>query len=333
MTVEPDEPNGFGKVLAEWLDYIDSFFIRDEVPIPDRPFHAAIWFTEEAIMEIKGATKEDYVRQRWFHHLRRDIITWYEERYGARARPDPERNFRSGLLLLLGAAFTLRIPLDRKWPHSTGTMWFEMPSALRPGEDPFAWIHNPPNLGHLTAYEKRWLRKSATQVVRLTRSLRVDLMSVHPRPDEFNGFARAIQPCLERAVTGIVEGSASALCTAMWDLHLAIELALKAFISQRGVAVDKTHRLRALYATARTLGLPKLPASVINALPHADDSIQYRYGQSPPPSVSEAHCCYRVALLVTRHCTKSLGRQVLLGNNPAFLLRSLVAGPRGATDS
>jgi len=158
-------------------------------------------------------------------------------------------------------------------------------------------------------------------------------MSVHPRPDEFNGFARAIRPCFERAVDGIVEASASALCTAMWDLHLATELALQAFIAQRGVAVEKTHHLHTLYATAMTLELPKLPASVFNALPRAAESIQYRYGQGPPPSVSDAHCRYRVALLVARHCTKNLGRRVRFGNNPAFLLRSLVAGPGGATDS
>jgi hypothetical protein len=208
------------------LDYIDCFLARDEVRISDRPFRATVWFVEEAILEIQGGTKENCVRQRWFHRLHLEVVKWYVGRYGARVRPDALGDVRSGLVLLLGAAFELKIPLERRWPGGPDQMWFEMPSELRPGEDPLAWIQDPPNLEMLSADESRWLRKSATQVVRLTRSLRVDLMVVHPRSDEFNGLADAIQPCFERAVRDIVQASTSARCTAMWDLHLAAELAV-----------------------------------------------------------------------------------------------------------
>lgn len=331
MTDEPKAPETLLEALDQWLYAIDSSLITEEVPVADRPFIALVRFVEDAVMDIRGGpnnsySKESYVRQRWFHHLHREVIKWYRERYGAKARPAPKGDVSGGLLQMLGAAFKLQIPLDRSWPDGTGKMWFEMAGEVRPGEDPFAWIQDPPNLEFLTPAEKGWLRKSAAQVVRLTRSLRVDLMSVHPRTDEFNGFSRAIRPCLDRAVDAIVEANPSGLCMAMWDLHFAVEVALKAFIAQRGLPVQHTHELPSLYADALKAGLARMPARLIRALPRAADSIDYRYGQGPPPSLSEAYCRYRVALLVTRHCTRHLSRRLVFGKNPAFLLQSLVAG-------
>jgi len=210
----------------------------------------------------------------------------------------------------------------RESADKPGHAWFRIPNELRPGEEPLAWMNSAPNAPALPARARAAMAKDLAEVVRLTRSIHVDVFSLSRKTEPFAGLIDTVQSHLSKAVDDIYAVKPPRAGAAMWELHLAMEKVLKAYLAQRGQAFKLTHDLRPLYKQALAAGLPAMEAGLVGSLPASKTSIRHRYGQGPPPSISAAYGAYRRALQVVRHCTSNL-QHTLHMTNTAFLIKAL----------
>jgi hypothetical protein len=293
------------EAVSECLDDIDRLLPEKNVSLGLRPLYAADIFVKECIVEIKGATKEGYLSQPWFYDIWDEIDAWYRRRYGAALRRHLN-DLAPGLVMIFGAPFRLQLPLSFWTDRKGKTGRLHLPKDVCAGEDPFTWIEASPNVGDLTEQERDALRADVYEVVKHTRSINVDLLTASKGGDHYRALAYTVSTHLTKAVNDVMSDQGADIATAMWELHLAMEKALKAFLAQRALQIPRTHDLNRLYRAALAGGLPPLPSGLAESLPSEQDSISQRYGEGAPPSIAMAHDSYRRALAVVYHCIHHL---------------------------
>lgn len=303
---------------GHWLELLDSAFAMDNIRLHERPLKSAMWLVKDGISELPpGESKENYFDREWFAALVVAIKEWYEDRYGTEAFL-PDQAPLSGLVVLHGTPVRLRIPETISKVEVEGEQaWLIFPDSIHETESVRSFFPSKPNLDALMPEERAKVEERVGQVVKSTRSTKLMLGFASDLPDEARQMAAGLWGHVEKGVSDILTLQAAIAAVGCWELHLAVEKALKVLAHQNGQKITG-HDLNALAAKVKPFGC-KVTQVALRRLPHWKTSIEYRYGEKEV-AISEAVEIYEAALQLIDEITSKLRREFVI-NNGGLLLK------------
>lgn len=312
--------NKMKSIVREQLVIIDEILSKREKPLTLRPLEAAIIFVNEVIVEIKGEDKNDFHEKKWFAEIYKWTDEWYQERYGE-AIKNSHDNTSKGIAIVYGTPFSLIVPMTLSEPEEPGkTSWLIFPNSIFPEEKILDWLQPKPNLEQLTEQQLATLKEEIEYVGVCLRSIRINIMSAEYVNASLQMLGGSISAHFEKSVQDILSGKREQLTVSFWEMHLAIEKAIKLFLKQNKLACPKTHDLIRL----REISNQKIETDELNysfsICPTEKDSIKYRYGEMQDVSVEKAYILYKEALKIVAFYTKALYRKITM-ENARFLLQ------------
>lgn len=312
----------FGNGIKEFLEYqlpiFDDILAESQKPLSERPLAAAFYFVDYCIVEIKGDTKDKFLEKEWFKSIYKLIKEWYDERYGA-ARNSCKDSIALGATLIYKTPFELNIPLSisQEW-EGDDKRWFCLPISIHENENVLDWIKNKPNLEKMPETDLDNLKKIISDISTNNRTIHVNLMSASLE-QSLHKISNTIQSHLEKAVRDILSLNGGRISTSYWEIHLAIEKAVKLVILQNKRDHQNKHNLEKLCKIANNIKGVTLDCSVISKFPTDNEAIQQRYGEGSSYTIQEAIENYISACAVIASLTKVLKRKFTM-NDARFLI-------------
>lgn len=294
------------ELLGPWMELFDQVF-ADE-PVHRRPLLVAMMLVSEEVITAPGSDESNYLEQEWFGAIVTTTTNWYLTTYGSELLDTPESTVRAAVLIY-GSIFEVLVPSNPTRPgQKPGTAIIYFTSGLLPDEDPRKWIRNPPNLDRIDELQAATLQTALIDVCTRTRSVINGLAGADLESERVQALAASITTHIDNAIRGFCEGGAAGKQLAIWELHLAVEKAMKVFILRQGSAPPNTHNLVILERLAAENGLATFSTHLLSLLPSATDAVRYRYGELPTPPVLTFCQWYVAALEVVDHCVNALPR-------------------------
>lgn len=314
------EPDSYEALLRETLPWIDERFSKDGRVVHERPFAAARIIVEHFIVEIEGDTKDEYLSKPWFAGIYEPIYKWYEARYGeALTRPRQEQT--RGLVLYFGTPLLFRLPLVLNEPGLDGTTWLRFPKEVLGQEHPLDWIESPPPLAQMPAKRREALADSTRHIATLLRSINNDLNTADLEKSGPRALVGTVLRHFEKAAVDASAEDHGARSLAVWELQMASEKTMKAYLAQKEIAYPPTHDLRALQKLAfesADFGDAKSPMA---AMPTERRVMAWRYSELPPPKPNEFFRIYGAALTLCRVYAGQMSRKYVFNNFAVQLKR------------
>jgi hypothetical protein len=314
-----DSDKEFEAMVFSQLEIIDSFLSKKDVDVAERPFAAADFFIKYCVHKVNDQPPDNYIIQPWFKYIIRPILKWYEDKYGTSTIHPKEKSAR-GIASYNGVLYELRIPLTIFRPTGeTGELIF--PKEVLHFEDEASFVLYPPifepnHTDALGFYE------SVRSAVNLTRSIRNNIHTALFNLQLCTDLSNGIEPCVQKAVDDILSGDNSRFLSSYWEIHLALEKAIKILIAQSGEQNRTTHDLQTLWEVLNKVKPGLLPFDKLNHFPPAKTVIEYRYGNGPVVKRLEVYSNYMNALQILDYLTTHFNRKVVF-DNTVFLIGKL----------
>lgn len=305
--------------IDEHMPFIDEILQESKVAIFDRFMHAASIFVDVAITDSSFGSKEELLKsEAFFKGIIPLVSDWYWEKYGELAR-SPKNKIYSGIINPYGQPVLLKIPsTTSRIEVQNETAWLIFPDCLQESESLADMIQTPLILDKLPANEKDVLLSEFEEVVSMTRSINLNIMSASELDAEATNMAQGIWSHFEKAIVDIFSFQNQQASIGCWELHLAIEKTLKVYLKQVDGKKHYGHNLNALGGKAR-IYIPEIDLSMIKSLPSDKDAIQLRYSELVK-NVDEAVGYYKKALALVFFITSKLSRKYKF-NNASFLIK------------
>ena len=309
----------FKEAIQESLPDIDEILAYQQVGLPARPFQASLMFVSECIVDIRGDTKEDFFKKPWFKEIYSVIDAWYLDRYGV-AIKNGDHHSLSGVVMVHYTPFELAFPITiRRTEISGETIWLTFPNEVSDEENVHNFFVSPPNIQNQEHNELEVLNSDIKRIVKLTRSIGINIMSADKLDKQTSIMAASINGHINKTVRDILSMKPAGLPVSFWELHLAVEKSFKVYIRQCRKQHPNTHELLDLYDICKKNGLT-VDESLLAKLPPSREAIKSRYGEGATRSVIEAINCYNAMLDIVFDGTKALKRKLTF-NNASFLIR------------
>jgi hypothetical protein len=316
MTKAPD----FEEVLGEQLQVIDEFLALAGMPISDRPLTASLEFVDKCIIDAKGISLEKPLTQPWFAHLHAFVKRWYMRRYGERNLRGVVRN-GLGAVMIFGTPFLVEVPLTLLEAVEPGDRsWLCFPTTIHQGERPLTWVVNPPDFSRMPPHEAEAIEAKVSEVAVMTRLIAVDLLTAERPTDKVGAMLEGIRSHLDAAVGHLCSPQGAARALAIWDLHLAVEKAFKAFLLERTSKANRTHDLVVLHSAACAAGMVPLPPDILPSMPSGREAVRHRYGEDGQPCVRYTFGRYENALQAVAHIVAAHSRRFIFRDS-SFLIQ------------
>ncbi len=304
------QPESLQAVLAEVLPEIDETFSKAGKPISERSMDAARLFVEYVVVDVKGDTKDDYLRKPWFSAIFIPIQEWFIKRYGS-ALVHPKRN-ALGVVKHFGAIYLLLVPLTLTKPQDDGTCWITFAKDVFPDEDATNWIQNGPAIASLRSRQVIALRREATKVAAVLRGIANDLMTADVEGDR--GMVASVLRHLGKAASDMCGSSSESASLAVWELQMACEKVIKAYLAQEGIDYPATHDLRELNRLAPAQQDWSAVKLALGNFPSEGRVMRWRYQEIAAPSTEELWRYYGQALLVCSTYASRMSRRWSFNN-------------------
>ncbi len=302
------------------LPVIDKILGADGRDLPSRPMAATTLFVEQFIIDVRGGSKEKPYLQEWFAIIFAIVAGWYEAKYGAALKT------KSGILLgvvqIHNLPFKVRVPPTYAAPHASGELSdLCFGPSLGERETPLKWIDSPPALESLTTRQSNRLDRDLRSLTKLLRSTNLNFMLGDPAPEQYKQFRAVTLGSIRKAAEHIVSGGEGDYASAAWEIHYAVENAVKALIAQAGAQPDLEHGLSHLVKQAQSVGVMLNGTKNIEFLPSARTAIKYRYGKPLPGGYRAAFAMYQKALPLLADFSSTVKRSLVLGDGATITLR------------
>lgn len=276
MTDNIDDWRKIAEILHDALPEIDKALSQANFPISIRP-SKAFDIVRETMLEVSDY-KAFLVSEA---HGRFLVIIgdWYRDRYGAAVDADDDGGFVA-VLLIHETPFEMRVPKSFKTDADEPVMvWVGFPASVQTEEDPLDWIENDGVPKRLVTAEREQLRREATEIANLVRSIGFDLRVLeHDGDKNVADLAGAIGSDLQASARHLCERSEAGLRSAGWDASQATEKALKLYIRCKGQKPPHTHDLKKLAERVEALGGPSFNQTDLGCIPSKSDATNMRYG-------------------------------------------------------
>lgn len=308
----------FRAALIEHLSWIDDYLVEADVPINARSLRSAIIFVDACIVEISNSTKEDFIHSDKFDEIVNVIADWYYDKYGQLMKPKQE--ILHGIVRYYKQPVLLRIPATTTKVETEGeTAWLTFPDHLQKEEDYKSLFVTDLTFDHMPEEILDALITEVTEVVALTRRIRISIMTASITNDgPLSLMAASIWTHIEKAIFDIISGEPANVSLACWELHLAVEKSLKVYIGQFGEEKGWGHDLIALGKHAKKLGM-EINETWLGSLHGEKDAIKIRYGEIQIAQ-KEAVESYYNALKLVSVIAGQLKREILI-NNARILIK------------
>jgi hypothetical protein len=319
------EPDALVELIARLMPDIDAWLGQSDVRLPERLLSAATLFVDEIIIEVRyGDTVEDkgdssdYVARPWFAVIYHHIENWYREHYGEALHAN-ESGRAHGFVLVRNLPVELIVPLTRSRVETPGeTAWLSFPKEVESDEDPLAWLGKSPNIAALHKEDKKALVEDAREIATALRSIRVNSAGIEPSDDVMYGLLNGVPAEFESAARTAVRSDAAGLPGALWNIHLAVERALKAFNQHKTGTFREIHDLFYLFDDVAGYGIAA-DRNLLKKLRRDSDVIANRYGLGVAPTLREVFAAYKAGLIFVSSVVQSFERKVNMGG-ASFLL-------------
>ncbi len=126
---------------------------------------------------------------------------------------------------------------------------------------------------------------------------------------------------LDKAASDICALDREATSLAMWELNLACEKCMKAYLTQEGITYPMTHDLRALNKLAPTKHDWSEVKGALAAFPSEARIMKWRYQQITSPTMNELWRFYQVAMQICSIYAGRMSRTYVLDNFALHLSR------------
>lgn len=310
--------------LYEFIEYqlpiFDEILAEQQKPLAERPLAAAFHFVNYCVVEIKGNNKENFIEKEWFRTLYQLIKKWYQDRY-AEAMKHQHDQKSLGMVLVYDTPFQFNIPLSvAEEKEADDKMWFCLPNSVLENENVLDWFTNKPNFTRMSEGDLESLRKKVSDISSFTRAIRVNLMSATLEKEELHKISGSIPAHIDKAVRDILSLNDGRISTSFWEIHLAVEKALKLIILQNGHEHGNKHDLNKLCIIANNISGIKLDCNLFGKFPSDHEAIKQRYGEGNSFTIQQAVNNYIYALGVLANLTDLLKRKFVL-KNARFLIQ------------
>ncbi|HET6323847.1 MAG TPA: HEPN domain-containing protein [Planctomycetaceae bacterium] len=311
----------FEEFLHEQLEIIDPMLCRSEEPIHGRPMTAAMFFVENCFVSSDGSPLPEYLEEEWFGHILLITTRWYRARFGDELLAFPPKSTLA-LILLSGTALQVRIPSVPKKPgKKSGILQLFFARDVLDHENPLDWVIPCPDLEGMRLEVANEFRAHLQKICSLTRRIDWGLTWAGFKTDEHSQLCRSVQGHLEKAITDICAGRRG---TGIWEIHLAIEKALKVYLLQRTMSdAPHTHDIIQLLELAQASGLGEVDPNALSQLPCADDAIKHRYSEVREPSLHRMVEIYESAIGVVATVADCLEHHPFVLKHESLYIRAL----------
>lgn len=319
------QPDELAEYIGKVMPYIDTRLQHNDMSLVERMLSAATVFVDEMILEIRnGDTVEDttnmtdYVARPWFAIIYHHVKNWYQDHYGEALNTNESGRAR-GYVLVRSLPVELIVPLTRSRVETPGeTAWLSFPKEVEGDEDPLRWLEKSPNVAALGEGDRKALIKDAREVATALRSIRVNSMGIEPSDDTMYGLLNGISGEFESAAQKAVRNEAAGRPAALWNIHLAIERALKAFSQHKTGKFREIHSLFDLFDDVAAHGVVA-NRSALKKLRRESDVIDNRYGLGDTPTVQEVFSAYKTGLTFVSSVVQSFRRKISIGGGSLLL--------------
>lgn len=305
--------NTFEGYLNETLPMIDEYFDRINHEVHKRPFLAACQIVDFFILDIKGDTKDNYLVKPWFVELCHRVGDWYARRYGEAIILPPERTLR-GLLMHHSTLYQVIIPTTLKEPGENDTTWIKFPIEIFPNENIFEWIEPKLPIQTFTYKKRITIANAITTVATNLRIVNHDLGTASFKDKKTRTLADSILRHFEKAAFDASSHDRNNSSLAIWELNMACEKTIKAYLFQKNIPYPKTHNLRDLHKLADVDDSWHEEKKAIVAIPNERKVIAWRYEECPPPTQKEIMRIYLACLTLCRLYANRMQRKLVFRN-------------------
>jgi len=298
---------------------IDDILSQQETPIPRRFYAAADLFIQAYVAESSFCSKKDLLYNEYYSkHVLPIFNDWYFEKYGELTE-NPTERYYSGVALVYGQPSGLKIPITTGEIVEEGvTSKMMFPDHLQKSENIKNILSSEFDLEKMKETELKELTEQIRSVVALTRTLNLDLSTAINLDIQAQNMSRGIWSHFEKSISDILSFKRERAAIACWELHLAMEKALKVTISSKTKKSMHGHDLHKLAHFLRN-HVDTIDISSLSQLPTDKEAIQLRYGEIVRQP-TEAYEYYLVALNFVASITRNLDRKYKL-NNASFTLK------------
>jgi len=305
--------NGLKEFLEYQLPVFDNILAESQKPLSERPLAAAFYFIDYCVVDIKGDSKDNFLEKEWFKSIYKLIKQWYDDRYGVE-RKSIKESIALGVLLIYKTPFELNIPLSiaQEW-EGDDKRWFCIPISIQEYENVFDWIKRKPNIETMSESDLENLKNIISEIATNNREIHVNLMTASLESAQHK-ISNTIPAHLDKAVRDILSLDSGRISTSYWEIHLAIEKALKLIILQNKRDHQNKHNLDKLCRIANNIKGMALDCDELSKFPSDNEAIQQRYGEGSSFTVQEAVGNYISACAVIARLTKALKRKVIMKN-------------------
>jgi len=157
------------------------------------------------------------------------------------------------------------------------------------------------------------LKKNINDIATNARSIHVNLMSASLEKN-LHKISNTIQAHIDKAVRDILSLDVGKISTSYWEIHLAIEKAIKLIILQNGCDHQNKHNLDKLCKIANNIKGIKLDCSIFSKFPSDDEAIKQRYCEGSYFTIQEAVNNFISANEVISKLTGLLKREIFIDN-------------------
>jgi hypothetical protein len=305
--------------INEHMPFIDELLGESNIPVFKRFIQAASIFVDVAIVDSSFETKEELFKSKaYFEGILPLVNDWYWEKYGQLAK-NPKDNVYSGILSSYAQPILIKIPATTSRIEVKGeSSWLTFPDCLQSTEILHGMLEPAINLKKLTDNERAKFNEEANQVVSLTRSINLNVMSATDLDSETRSMAVGIWSHFEKAVSDILSFQHEIASIGCWELHLAIEKSFKIFLKQKSGKKHTGHDLMTLSNKSKKY-VPDIDVSLISELPSDKEAINLRYAEIIR-TTHDAVKYYKNTLLLVDFLTSNLDRNYRF-NNASFLIK------------
>jgi hypothetical protein len=291
--------------VRQALPMIDDFLQIEQRDLPSRPMVATDMFIDHFIAEginIDLKSAERYLES-WYAVIFAIVSAWYKGRYGTALHTRPSL---VGVVEIHGLPFRVNVPENYAEPNpEQGISDLCFGPSVGASESPRNWIVTPPSLEALSSRASARLDRDLALVTKLLRTTTHKFMMADPAPKLFQQHRGAALSALRKAADLIATRGPGDVSSAEWEVHFALESAIKAAISQTGVEPPVEHQLSKLLKFARASGTPLELSRPLGFLPGWRGAVDLRHGATLNGGYREAMRIYRTALpLVAEIATK-----------------------------
>ncbi len=310
---------GLKEAIDEHMPFIDGLLQQSKIPIFNRFMHAAKIFVDVAVIDSNFESQEEFLKSKaFFEGIIPLVNDWYWERYGELSKSPTDKCY-SGIITPYGQPVLVKIPATTsKVEVPNETVWFSLPDCLQKTESIGDMIQTQIGLNKLPKEEMDKLSSEFSEVVSLTRSINLNMMTTTGLDQETSNLLQGVWSHFEKSILDILSFKNQQASIGCWELHLAIEKALKVYLKQVSGNRMFGHDLKALSSELNKYD-HDLDLSIVRSLPSDKEAIKLRYSELIT-SVNDVVDYYKKALILVSVITSRYSRQYCF-NNASFLIK------------